>query len=466
MTPYKFAHKELYNPSEPNAQYLHFDDLREAQRAFANVVNLSRDPSFETPLPRADVSFIAPKEWRDLAGIWWGDATEFEGEWHITLKFSVKCAAPPPAVASTMLFDMFGKASLQNDVLHLRCVPVDDHTFEFRVEFLSIRKPHQRLLKVFTDFNNSDQQFARFSMVCFSAHNASVRERSMHIQRPTRRNDVDDARNRVNVDSIERGIDTRTTVMLRNIPNHLKQWDLLNFIDNSCHCKGLYDFFYLRIDFHNDHNVGYAFINFSCLDGLLKFVRIAHGHLWLEYCSSKVARVSYATQQGREALISRFRNSSVREQPERHRPMLFFNFHDQPWMNGRSVGDVMPLPEPDNTQKLRRSKENTRAEGLYHNRNMNRRAPLSNFDRGNPNAFLYQASALEQAEAELGMLPSNRQYDLYQDLDFGLLGGRPIYRMRDPTWQLFHTHPRTSIVQANELDPTHRSGHVGRYQSR
>lgn len=376
--------------------YLQYDDLREARRAFVDLVRLSRVPAFRGPLPRADISYIAPSMWRYLAGIWWGDATENEGEWQIALKFSVRCAAPPPNVASSMLCDMLGRASLREDVLHLRCVRTDEHTYEFRVEFLSLKKP-LRLQQVFTEFNNSDQQFARFSMTCFSAHNTSVRGRPMQMQKPNRRNDVDDSRNKVSIDSIEKGLDTRTTVMLRNIPNHLAQKDVMNFVDHACHCKGLYDFFYLRIDFHNDHNVGYAFINFSNLEGLIKFVRIAHDHLWLEYCSSKVARVSYATQQGREALISRFRNSSVRDQPVHHRPVLFYNFHDQPWQTGLSVGDTMPLPEPDNTQKLRRSKENTRAEGLYHNRNMSQRTPRSNFDRGNPNALLDKRSELERA---------------------------------------------------------------------
>ena len=60
--------------------------------------------------------------------------------------------------------------------------------------------------------------------------------------------------------AIAKGEDKRTTVMIKNIPNKYTQKMLLQKI-NETH-KDQYDFFYLPIDFKNQCNVGYAFINF------------------------------------------------------------------------------------------------------------------------------------------------------------------------------------------------------------
>ncbi|KAK9767273.1 hypothetical protein K7432_003039 [Basidiobolus ranarum] len=67
-------------------------------------------------------------------------------------------------------------------------------------------------------------------------------------------------RNQVDVWKVAQGIDTRTTFMIRNIPNKYTQKMLLECIDETH--EGEYDFVYLRIDFKNHCNVGYAFINF------------------------------------------------------------------------------------------------------------------------------------------------------------------------------------------------------------
>ncbi|CAD0091200.1 unnamed protein product [Aureobasidium vineae] len=70
---------------------------------------------------------------------------------------------------------------------------------------------------------------------------------------------------------IEAGIGVRTTIMLRNIPNRVNFEDLKLFQDATS--EGHYDFPYLRIDFSNKLNVGYAFINFIRPEFIINLVR-------------------------------------------------------------------------------------------------------------------------------------------------------------------------------------------------
>lgn len=161
--------------------------------------------------------------------------------------------------------------------------------------------------------------------------------------------------NGIDVQRIYKGHDVRTTVMLRNLPNRLTHADLHTLLKEKCY--GEFDFLYVRIDFSNGCNVGYGFVNMISPQSVIGFVEEFRGYEWPG--SEKVAEVSYATQQGREALISRFRNSFVMLQPELHRPKLYYP------LGSPLAGKEEPFPEPDNLAKLYRSQQNADAEGLY-----------------------------------------------------------------------------------------------------
>ncbi|KAF8622640.1 hypothetical protein AX15_006755 [Amanita polypyramis BW_CC] len=85
-------------------------------------------------------------------------------------------------------------------------------------------------------------------------------------------------RNQLNLARIEDGQDTRTTVMIKNIPNKMSDKDLLTFIHKVCPRK--IDFLYLRMDFKNGCNVGYAFVNFIHVQDLLTFAKKKLGEKW------------------------------------------------------------------------------------------------------------------------------------------------------------------------------------------
>ena len=98
----------------------------------------------------------------------------------------------------------------------------------------------------------------------------------------------------IDVDTIKRGEDVRTTVMLRNIPNRITCHDLKYVLDHTS--WGRYDFSYLRIDFARQCNVGYAFINFASPEDIIPFARAYQGREWYVFNSHKRAQISYASE--------------------------------------------------------------------------------------------------------------------------------------------------------------------------
>ncbi|VVB17646.1 unnamed protein product [Arabis nemorensis] len=139
----------------------------------------------------------------------------------------------------------------------------------------------------------------------------------------------------LDVDRISRGDDSRTTLMIKNIPNKYTSKMLLSAIDE--HCKGTYDFLYLPIDFKNKCNVGYAFINLIEPEKIVPFYKAFNGKKWEKFNSEKVATLTYARIQGKIALIAHFQNSSLMNEDKRCRPILFHT-------DGPNAGDQEPFP--------------------------------------------------------------------------------------------------------------------------
>ncbi|XP_057750489.1 protein MEI2-like 3 isoform X1 [Arachis stenosperma] len=125
----------------------------------------------------------------------------------------------------------------------------------------------------------------------------------------------------LDLDRIKNSEDRRTTLMIKNIPNKYTSKMLLAAIDEKH--KGTYDFFYLPIDFKNKCNVGYAFINMLSASHIIPFYETFNGKKWEKFNSEKVASLAYARIQGKAALVNHFQNSSLMNEDERCRPVVF-----------------------------------------------------------------------------------------------------------------------------------------------
>ncbi|KAG7098673.1 hypothetical protein E1B28_000587 [Marasmius oreades] len=101
--------------------------------------------------------------------------------------------------------------------------------------------------------------------------------------------------NLLSIPRISSGVDTRTTIMVKNIPNKMNCDDLIRFIGGVVERR--FDFVYLRMDFSNNCNFGYAFVNFITVEDLLKFAKAKLGRKWNMFQSEKVLEMCYANYQ-------------------------------------------------------------------------------------------------------------------------------------------------------------------------
>ncbi|KAL8152298.1 hypothetical protein V2J09_010058 [Rumex salicifolius] len=157
------------------------------------------------------------------------------------------------------------------------------------------------------------------------------RMRSRRVENPT--NQTDSKKQfQLDLEKIANGEDSRTTLMIKNIPNKYTSKMLLAAIDEFH--KGTYDFLYLPIDFKNKCNVGYAFINMLSPSHIIPFYEAFDGKKWEKFNSEKVASLAYARIQGRVALVAHFQNSSLMNEDKRCRPILF---HSESTVAGEQI---------------------------------------------------------------------------------------------------------------------------------
>ncbi|THX53844.1 hypothetical protein D6D06_05859 [Aureobasidium pullulans] len=123
---------------------------------------------------------------------------------------------------------------------------------------------------------------------------------------------------------------TCTTIMLSGIPNRVDSHDLKD---------------YLRIDFSTELNVGYAFVNFTHPEHITNFVNAKAGKPWSLYGSTKRCEVSYATIQGIDCLLAKFRNSVIMEEAASCRPKLWYHHESDVQPDNRHRGGCFVPPQ-------------------------------------------------------------------------------------------------------------------------
>ena len=112
----------------------------------------------------------------------------------------------------------------------------------------------------------------------------------------------------INLEKIINEKDQRTTLMIKNIPRNIMQSYLMEIINKKF--EGLFNFFYLPIDFIKKENAGYAFINFKNSKNIVDFYIEFNEKPW-PFCPNRKCFISYARIQGFRAITQHFSSSNI-----------------------------------------------------------------------------------------------------------------------------------------------------------
>ncbi|CAG8258341.1 unnamed protein product [Penicillium salamii] len=264
-----------------------------------------------------------------------------------------------------------------------------DHatTHEFRVEFLNIHHAVYALVSL----NGMELGDYRFKIHIPPQNLVKIRARRSHPPTspvtPFKSSPHDtmdmalsspelltvDNRHRIDIARIKSGEDTRSTIMIRNVPNKYTGTSSITASKAVCSLRLTFSL----LTFFFSYSVGYAFVNFGDpQDILIVSARLCElGHnvltgcscgtgsaggngeiLWPNnYCthsltafhrpdstSEKRAQLSYATTQGLDELIAKFRNSAVMLRPAEERPSGFSTLATEECLD-RPLGTGLPL---------------------------------------------------------------------------------------------------------------------------
>lgn len=114
-----------------------------------------------------------------------------------------------------------------------------------------------------------------------------------------------------------------TTLMIRNIPNHYTQRQLINELDDLGF-KGTFDFLYIPLDKGTMSNVGYAFVNFVEPEWAERCMTAFQSYRFKRH--RKIAAVSIAHIQGLEANLAHYENAAVNTAKlKQRRPVIMAN---------------------------------------------------------------------------------------------------------------------------------------------
>ena len=162
---------------------------------------------------------------------------------------------------------------------------------------------------IYTSSFNSNESI--FSRQLFSVNNSNYNKNDYKYSNNNnygikRENQI------INLEEVALGKETRTTVMIRNIPikydTNILEKELEPF-------EGKYDCLYMPYDYDNEGNKGYAFLNLTNPYHVLLFYEYFNNKDWLFFDSKKICGLNYANFQGIEEIKKHAKNYKGKKKP-------------------------------------------------------------------------------------------------------------------------------------------------------
>ena len=116
----------------------------------------------------------------------------------------------------------------------------------------------------------------------------------------------------IKLEDVALGKETRTTVMIRNIPIKYNDKALEKELEPF---EGKYDCLYMPFDYENGGNKGYAFLNLKSPYHVLLFYEVFNNKCWMFYDSKKICELNYANFQGIEEIKKHANNYKGAKKP-------------------------------------------------------------------------------------------------------------------------------------------------------
>ena len=116
----------------------------------------------------------------------------------------------------------------------------------------------------------------------------------------------------INLEDVALGKETRTTVMIRNIPIKYTDQVLERELEQF---EGKYDCLYMPFDYENGGNKGYAFLNLKSPYHVLLFYEVFNNKCWMFFDSKKICELNYANFQGIDEIKKHAKNYKGSKKP-------------------------------------------------------------------------------------------------------------------------------------------------------